>query len=558
MAGNTILSIKNLSIAFGDGTPVVKNLNLHLEPGKTLAIVGESGSGKSVTSLALMGLLPKQAHVVANEFSFLGHNLLAATPEEFRRLRGKAVTMIFQEPMTSLNPAMRCGQQVAEALVLHENLSQAAAKKETLAWFEKVKLPEPEVSFNKYPHQLSGGQRQRVMIAMAMCTKPQLLIADEPTTALDVTVQKSVLQLLRNLQKEMGMAMLFISHDLGVVKEIADDVLVLFRGETQEYGPIENVINNPQKPYTKGLLASRPPVNTKPHRLQTVESFLSGIDNVAIELPPQNLLKNDAEKTEVILEVAELYKFFENNSTGWFGKKTKNEVLKGINLTVCKGESLGIVGESGCGKSTLGRNIIRLLTPEKGSIKFKNQDITTLRGSALRELRKEIQIIFQDPFASLNPLQRIGEAIVEPMAVHKLHKNAAGRKAKAIELLQKVGLPPEAFYKYPHEFSGGQRQRIGIARALAVEPQLIICDESVSALDVSVQAKVLNLLNDLKDEFGLTYLFISHDLAVVKYFCDRIAVMQKGQIVELNTSELLYKNPENEYTKTLLAAMPKF
>ncbi len=553
-----ILEIKNLSIAFAEGEPVVKNLNLSLKAGKTLAIVGESGSGKSVTSLAVMGLLPKSAKITADELTFLDLDILSLADEDFRKLRGKQITMIFQEPMTSLNPAMKCGKQVAEVLVLHDKLHREAAKKVTLEWFEKVKLPDPETVFNKYPHQLSGGQRQRVMIAMAMCTKPKLLIADEPTTALDVTVQKNILKLLRDLQLEMGMAMLFITHDLGVVKEIADDVLVMYRGQVKEYGSVQDIISNPQAAYTKGLLACRPPLNEKPRRLKTVEDFTiqSSMLKVKGYMADKELLTFNLQPSTCILRISNLHKFFAQPAKGFFKAAEKIEVLKGISLEVFKGESLGLVGESGCGKSTLGRNIIRLLTPEEGEISYKNQDITHLKGAALRKLRKEIQLIFQDPFSSLNPKQTIGETIVEPMVVHNLHKTAAARIAKAIDLLQKVGLLPEHFNRYPHEFSGGQRQRIGIARALAVEPELIICDESVSALDVSVQAQVLNLLNDLKDEFGLTYIFISHDLSVVKYFCDRIAVMNKGEIVELDASETVYHTPKNDYTKTLLAAIP--
>ncbi len=553
-----ILQIENLSISFHGGKPVVKNLNLSLKPGKTLAIVGESGSGKSVTSLALMGLLPNTAKITANTLEFLGTDLRNLSDEEYRKLRGKAMTMIFQEPMTSLNPAMKCGRQLTEILVLHDHLSPEAAKKECISWFEKVRLPDPESVFNKYPHQLSGGQRQRVMIAMAMCTKPKLLIADEPTTALDVTVQKNILQLLRDLQKEMNMAMLFITHDLGVVKEIADEVLVMYRGEVKEHGAVADVIGNPQDNYTKGLLACRPPLNEKPRRLKTVEDFMVKSSKFKVQSFPlvQQPSTLNIQSSTPILKITNLHKFFTQPAKGLFNKPTQIDVLKGITLEVFKGETLGLVGESGCGKSTLGRSIIRLLTPEEGEIIYKGQDITHLKGAALRKLRKEIQLIFQDPYSSLNPKQTVGEAIVEPMTVHKLHENAAARKERAIALLEKVGLTAAQFNRYPHEFSGGQRQRIGIARALAVEPELIICDESVSALDVSVQAQVLNLLNDLKDEFGLTYIFISHDLSVVKYFSDRVAVMNKGEIVELNTSDEIYKSPQNEYTKTLLAAIP--
>ncbi len=559
----SILQIQNLSISFGK-TEAVKNLSFTLQPGKTVAIVGESGSGKSVSSLALMGLLPKQASVTADQMQFDGLDLLNASAEEHRKLRGREITMIFQEPMTSLNPAMRCGKQVMEILQLYKTYSKARARQKVLDWFERVKLPDPIAVFEKYPHQLSGGQRQRVMIAMAMCTKPKLLIADEPTTALDVTVQKNILKLLRDLQKEMGMAMIFITHDLGVVKEVANDVLVMYRGEMQEFGAVDQIINRPEAAYTKGLLACRPPIDHKPHRLPTVEDYLQPhtqsewLDKINSSKfnVEDSMLEVQDEKSASILSIKGLHKFFPQAKKGWFGGKEKLEVLKGITLDVFKGESLGLVGESGCGKSTLGRNIIRLLEPEEGTIDFKGIDITHLKGSGLRKLRKEIQIIFQDPYSSLNPRQRIGDAIVEPMKVHGLFANQAERKAKAAELLEKVGLKAEQFNRYPHEFSGGQRQRIGIARALAVEPELIVCDESVSALDVSVQAQVLNLLNDLKDEFGLTYLFISHDLSVVKYFCDRIAVMNKGEIVELDQSEKVFFEPQDGYTKSLIEAIP--
>ena len=554
-----LLSVKNLSIAFGESN-AVHNLSFTLMAGKTLAIVGESGSGKSVSSLALMGLLPKQTRITADELLFDGVDLYTATEEEHRLLRGKAISMIFQEPMTSLNPAMRCGNQVAELLTLRLGKSKAAAKQIVLEWFEKVKLPDPEGTYKKYPHQLSGGQRQRVMIAMAMCTKPKLLIADEPTTALDVTVQKNILKLLRELQREIGMAMIFITHDLGVVKEIADDVLVMYRGDMQEQGPMQQILEHPQSAYTQGLLACRPPIHEKPHRLPTVEDYLnpklktSSKASNSAAIKEGEKIKNQT--SEPILSISELHKFFPIAGKHWFSNKQSIEVLKGISLDIFRGESLGLVGESGCGKSTLGRSIIRLLQAEKGTISYKGKDITRLKGKALRHLRKEIQIIFQDPYSSLNPKQTIGNAITEPMVVHNLHENDAGRKNKAQEILIKVGLKAEHFNRYPHEFSGGQRQRIGIARALAVEPEVIICDESVSALDVSVQAQVLNLLNDLKEEFGLTYLFISHDLSVVKYFCNRIAVLNRGEIVELDHADTVFFTPQNEYTKSLISAIP--
>lgn len=542
-----MLQIKNLSIAFAPSTDaVVKNLSLSLEKGKTLAIVGESGSGKSVTSLALMGILAPNANILSGDINLSGEDILNFDKTEWRNLRGKQVSMIFQEPMTALNPAITCGAQCIEPLLEHLNLSKSEAKKEVLQLFEKVKLPDPKRAFNSYPHQLSGGQRQRVMIAMAISCKPKLLIADEPTTALDVTVQKEILDLLQNLQKETGMAMIFISHDLGVIQHLADDILVMYRGETMEFGAVDTVMNSPRSEYTKGLLACKPPSSKKPLRLPTVQQFL---ENTVVNYPEKEALNFSNEKE--ILEIKNVAKWFGNSGT-WFNKPKTTHALKDISLKVFKGEVLGLVGESGCGKSTLGKCIVGLEKPQKGEIFYQGKDLLSLSNKEKHALRREIQIIFQDPFSSLNPKQRVLDILTEPMEVHKIEKDKKERNKKALWLLEKVGLTEEAQHKYPHEFSGGQRQRIGIARALALQPNLIICDESVSALDVSVQAQVLNLLNDLKDEFGFTYIFISHDLNVVHYMSDHLAVLNKGEIAEYGIASEIYKNPKDGYTKKLL------
>jgi peptide/nickel transport system ATP-binding protein len=542
-----MLNITNLSIAFAPSTDaVVKNLSLSVGHAETLAIVGESGSGKSVTSLAFLGLLAPNAIIQSGEITVDGKNVLEFKSEDWLKFRGQQVSMIFQEPMTALNPSLKCGEQAMEPLLNHSDLSRSQVKKEILSLFEKVKLPDPERAFDSYPHQLSGGQRQRVMIAMAISCKPKLLIADEPTTALDVTVQKEILDLLQDLQKETGMSMIFISHDLGVVKHLAHKILVMFRGETMEYGPAKEVLENPTSEYTKGLLSCKPPLNAKPFRLPVVQDFLAGTVKTYDEKTPLDF----SDKQE-LLSIKNVAKWF-GGSSSFFKKSAGTQALKDVTLNVFEGEVLGLVGESGCGKSTLGKCIVGLEKPEVGEILYNGKDLLTLGKNERQKLRKEVQIIFQDPFSSLNPKQKVGDVILEPMTVHKIENNKQARLDRVTWLLEKVGLTKESADKYPHEFSGGQRQRIGIARALALKPKLIICDESVSALDVSVQAQVLNLLNDLKDEFGFTYIFISHDLSVVHYMSDHLAVLNKGEIVEYGEATSVYQNPKQAYTKKLL------
>jgi len=542
-----MVEIKNLSVAFKPATEaVVKNISFTVRPGETIAVVGESGSGKSVTSLALLGLLAPNADIQTGEILVEGENILAFTADEWLNFRGREAAMIFQEPMTALNPSLKCGFQCMEPIIRHLGRSVKEAKKEVLELFEKVKLPNPERMFSSFPHQLSGGQRQRVMIAMAISCKPKLLIADEPTTALDVTVQKDILELLQNLQKETGMSMIFISHDLGVVKHLAQNILVMYRGETMEYGSAADVLNSPTSDYTRGLLACKPPSNTKPERLPTVQEFMTGKVVDSIEKPPI-----DFKGKPVLLSIKNVDKWF-GKAASLFKKSTQMQALNDVTFNVYQGEVLGLVGESGCGKSTLGKCIVGLEKPEEGEILYQGKDLLTLSSRERQALRKDIQIIFQDPFSSLNPKQKVGDAIFEPMQVHGIGKNKKERIEKVEALLTKVGLNESDAQKYPHEFSGGQRQRIGIARALALQPKLIICDESVSALDVSVQAQVLNLLNDLKDEFGFTYIFISHDLSVVHYMSDHLVVMNQGNIEEYGEAIETYKNPKKAYTKKLI------
>jgi peptide/nickel transport system ATP-binding protein len=566
---NSILTLNDLSIAFsheGEEHIAVNHISFNLERGSTLGIVGESGSGKSLTSLAIMGLIPKPNGKI-NSGSIFYHtpegeniDLLQLPEKEMRLWRGKKIAMIFQEPMTSLNPAYRCGKQVMENILEHEKVTRNQARTRTLNLFREVMLPDPESIFKAYPHQVSGGQKQRVMIAMALACNPDILIADEPTTALDVTVQKTILELLRTLQKKHNISLIFISHNLDVIAEIAADVLVMFRGEIVEKGPIEQIFNHPQHPYTKGLLACRPPLGKRPLRLKTIADFIDGkkIDGDIY------LTHAERQKQHSILYSEHPILKTENINTVFTvkrniaGKPIKQyKAVNNVSFEVYPGETLGLVGESGCGKTTLGRTILRLVEPNSGNTLYKNVRVNELKTDELRNLRKKLQIIFQDPYSSLNPRITIGEAIIEPMRIHKLHGNEIARKAKVAELLQKVGLEASQYGRYPHEFSGGQRQRICIARALAVEPEFIICDESVSALDVSVQAQVLNLLNDLKKEFGLTYLFISHDLSVVRYMSDRLMVMKNGEIQEMGEADEVYTNPKSEYTRLLLDAIPK-
>lgn len=557
----TILDIKNLSLSFKNNqilNQVLFDVSYHLKRNEILGVVGESGSGKSVSSLAVLGLLPeKQTVYNSGEILFHGDDLLGYHNNDFRKLRGNKIAMIFQEPMTSLNPSLTCGNQVIEVIHEHLGLSHTNAKNEVLSLFEKVKLPDPEVIYDKYPHQISGGQKQRVMIAMAIACQPDILIADEPTTALDVTVQKEIIALLKTIQEDTGMSVIFISHDLSLISEISDRVVVMYKGTIVEQGQASEVFHNPQHEYTKALIHSRPTVNQRLKVLPTITDYLNNTTKDAIVSVEERIAHHNVlYSTEPLLKVVNVDKVYITKGF-LFKKDTEYKAVNNVSFDLYKGETLGLVGESGCGKSTLGNAILQLDKATSGQIFYKGRDITNMSKTELRTLRKDIQLIFQDPYSSLNPRIPVGKAIMEPMKVHELYENDKERKEKTLELLKRVGLEESHFYRYPHEFSGGQRQRIGIARTIAVNPKLIICDESVSALDISVQAQVLNLLNELKDNFGFSYIFISHDLAVVKYMSDQLVVMNKGQIEEVGEADSIYENPKTNYTKTLIAAIPK-
>ena len=557
-----LLQIENLSIAFRgeqEKTTAVKNISLVIEAGQIVALVGESGSGKSVTALSILQLLPVPPTEYINGTILFRHedksiDLLKLPAKELQRIRGNKISKIFQEPMSSLNPVMKCGEQVMETLLLHKQLSSTEAKKQTIAWLAKVKLPEPEKIFYRYPHQLSGGQKQRVMIAMAMCCEPVLLICDEPTTALDVTVQKNILQLIKELVQQQNTGVLFITHDLGIVYEFADKAAIMYKGEIIEQNTVSEIFHHPVQAYTKALLACRPAQHAKGEKLPVVSDYLE-------DLPAEKKLfhgKKNIEtiKDDVLAEVKNLTVSFPTKKNILGTPLSYYKAVDNVSFTIYKGETLGLVGESGCGKTTLGRTLLRLIEPTIGQIIYSGVDTTDYSKKQLKEFRKEVQLVFQDPFSSLNPRITIGEAIEEPMKI--LAKASRKKRKKTVtELLEKVNLSHTMAKRYPHEFSGGQRQRIVIARALALNPGLLVCDESVSALDVSIQAQVLNLLNDLKKDFGLTMLFISHDLSVVRYMCDRVMVMNKGKIVEAGNAEDVYQHPQSEYTKELLAAIPK-
>lgn len=593
---NDVIKIENLKTYFNTKDGVVKavdDLSLSIKPGHTLGVVGESGSGKSVTSLTIMNLLAASAEIYDGSISFLGKDLINISAKDMRELRGSDVSMIFQEPMSSLNPVHRVGDQVAEAILQHEDVSKSEAMERVVNLFDEVGIPDPEQRTRYYPHQMSGGQKQRVMIAMALACNPKLLIADEPTTALDVTIQKQILDLIRELRDQRQMAVLFITHDLGVIAEIADDVLVMYRGKVVEQGDVLDIYENPQHPYTKGLLNCRPRLDTTFKRLPTVSDFMDSViheDGSASitekEVGPDRIdyFENHG-RGRLLSKPSELYGYGFDEDPSTYGREAtcidENakpllsvnnlkvhfpirrgllqrtvgfvKAVDGVSFNVYKGQTLGLVGESGCGKTTTGRAILQLIKPTMGIMKFDGVDVNS---RSIHELRKKMQIIFQDPFGSMNPRMTIESMITEPMMIQGFGQSKQDRVDRAASLLEEVGMLPEHLKRYPHEFSGGQRQRICIARALAVEPEFIICDESVSALDVSVQAQVLNLLNDLQESRGLTYVFISHDLSVVKFMADMMAVMKEGHIVEYGPSEAIYRNPKEEYTRSLIEATP--
>ncbi len=571
--------LKNIRKTYNKNSLVaVDDVSFQVNKGEVVGIVGESGSGKSVTSLSVMRLIPNPpGQITGGQINYYrdGKNaidLVRIPEQEMRSFRGNEISMIFQEPMTSLNPVFTCGNQVMEAIMLHQKISKKEAEAKTLDLFAQVKLPNPDRILKAYPHQLSGGQKQRVMIAMAMSCQPKILIADEPTTALDVTVQKTILELINDLSRQTGMSTIFITHDLGVIAEIADKVVVMYKGKIVEQGTVLEIFSNPKHPYTKGLLACRPPLGKRLSKLPVIADFMEEKDGVITEkAADMNALVEafvvseastqkryeDLQQHTPILQLKNIQTWFPSK-TNIFGKPLDYvKAVDDVSFDVNEGETLGLVGESGCGKTTLGRTILRLVEPTGGKAIFDGKDIFNLDQTALKLLREHMQIIFQDPYSSLNPRMTIGNAILEPMQVHNKYSNNAERKDKVIELLEKVNMKPEHFQRSPHEFSGGQRQRICIARALALNPKFIICDESVSALDVSVQAQVLNLLIQLREEFKFTYIFISHDLSVVKFMSDRMVVMNKGKIEEMGIADEIYNNPQQEYTKKLIAAIPK-
>jgi peptide/nickel transport system ATP-binding protein len=552
-----ILSVSNLTTSFrveGLWKPVVRNISFDIKPQETLAVVGESGSGKSVTALSIMRLTPPSSSKIEGSIKLNGKELLTLPDAQMREIRGNEIAMIFQEPMTSLNPVLTIGFQIAEALILHRGLSRSEAEAETIRLLEKVKIPAAKSRFHEYPHRFSGGMRQRVMIAMALACKPKLLIADEPTTALDVTIQAQILELIKQLQHEEGMSVLFITHDMGVVAEIADRTVVMYNGDEVETGATENIFASPQKPYTKALLSAVPRLGSmvgrgRPMRFPVVDRT-TGLSDVPTEVPDT---VQAAERP--VLEVAGLTTRFEIRSGLLSSVKGRVHAVENVSFSLKAGETLALVGESGCGKSTTGRSVLRLVEPLSGSVLLDGVDVLKLGQSELREQRKRMQMIFQDPFASLNPRMNIGAAVAEPLLINNLATRSEARD-KVADLLKRVGLLPEMASRFPHEFSGGQRQRICIARALAVEPRLIVADEAVSALDVSVKAQVVNLMLDLQARMGLGYLFISHDMAVVERVSHRVAVMYLGEIVEIGPREAIFQNPQHPYTKRLLAAVP--
>jgi peptide/nickel transport system ATP-binding protein len=621
-----VLEVSDLRTYFHTEEGVVKavdDLSFRLEAGRTLGIVGESGSGKSVTSLSIMRLLASSAKIETGSISFLGKDLVRLPERQLQSIRGRDISMIFQEPMTSLNPVFTVGAQIMEPIMLHQKVSKTEARQKTIDLLGEVGIPHPEQRIDSYPHQMSGGQKQRVMIAMALSCNPQVLIADEPTTALDVTIQAQILDILRQLRDQRGMAIIFITHDLGVIAEIADDVLVMFQGEEVEYGPVLQIFSEPKHPYTKGLLACRPRLETKYRRLPTVDDFMEVVRELPLPLvegrgegEPRKTAevsaatgsasanirvlekKMDAERLKHLEETGRGRLLHPKSELSWIGHPWEEghhgpdtqtieegtapllavenlevyfpvrrgllartvdyvRAVDGISFNVYRGQTLGLVGESGCGKTTTGRAILRLIEPTGGRVSYNGIDLGQLGGGELRAMRGKMQIVFQDPYGSLNPRMTIESALTEPMVIQSIGRNKAERRERAAELLREVDLNPAYLRRYPHEFSGGQRQRICIARALAANPDFVICDESVSSLDVSVQAQVLNLFKDLQEKRGLTYIFISHDLSVVKFMADMMAVMNDGKIIEFGPSENIYANPREAYTRRLIEATPK-
>jgi peptide/nickel transport system ATP-binding protein len=552
-----LLSVRNLKVSFrlGQGTlvPALQSVSFDVPANRVVALVGESGSGKSVSALAVMGLLPAQNTLINAQSQVLldGADLLREDRQKMRAHRGAEISMIFQEPMTSLNPVFTVGRQIAEVLRLHRELSMSAALQRATELLQEVGIPDPEQRIHRYPHELSGGQQQRVMIAMAIACEPKLLIADEPTTALDVTIQKQIIELLMNLKDRHGMSILFITHDLGLVREIADHVVVMHAGLIREQGPAGTIFSAPKDAYTRALLACRPTPDHRPIRLPVVEDFLQGREG---QLPSGERQRGVKPADPIVLEVRHLTKAF-TDRVGLF-RQREFLAVKDVSFRLYKGKTLGVVGESGSGKTTLGKALLRLHTANAGEVLFDDRNLLALSAADFRPYKKRLQIIFQNPYASLNQRFTIGQTLLEPMQIHRIGADDAERTERALHLLKRVGLDADAFYKYPHEFSGGQRQRIGIARCLTMNPEVIICDESVSALDVSVQAQVLNLLQELQDEYAMSYIFISHDLAVVKYLSDEVLVMRNGEVIEYGNADQLYREPQHPYTKELLAAIP--
>jgi peptide/nickel transport system ATP-binding protein len=573
MTSENLLEITDLRIAFRTGrnttVEAIKGVSFSVPRNGTVALVGESGSGKSVSSLAVMGLLPPDTTIIdpAGSIRFDGRELLTMSRAERRAMCGKDVAMIFQEPMSSLNPVFTVGAQIGEVLRLHMKMSEAQARRRTLELLDEVGIPDPAGKIDAYPSQMSGGQQQRVMIAMAIACEPKLLIADEPTTALDVTIQKQIMELIARLQKRHAMAVLFITHDLGLVAEIADRVIVMRHGEVREAGAAHDVFSRPQDAYTKALLHCRPTLDARPWRLPVIADYMAGVEHQrhaggdiaegqgVTPLHPLERQRGSGPDDQPVLVVNNLSKSFYLRE-GWFGRR-EFKAVKDVSFTLARGKTLGVVGESGSGKTTVGLTLLRLHQATGGTAMFEGRDLIGMPAREFQAYKRRIQIIFQNPYASLNPRFTVGQILLEPMRIHRIGADDRERAAMAYLLLEKVGLPASAFQRYPHEFSGGQRQRIAIARCLTMKPEILVCDESVSALDVSVQAQVLNLLQDLQDEFGLSYIFISHDLSVVKYIADQVMVMHQGAVVEMADSDQLYRNPAHPYTRALLAAIPR-